>query len=140
MRNKRSTGITLFAISLLYFPIIQLIVFTQYCIFALKIGSPASTLFNSLSGRPFGEIMFFAIFIIISIGLLRLRIWSYYFVLAIAYLFISLKLDNLLSMVRYVYSGGEFWFLGIAEPAIYLLYFITLIIFFNRSEVKKQFK
>ena len=141
MEKKRSAGVRIFATSLLYFPIMDIIRFMiMYPVFYKNMRG--TTILRSLYPQPFIGLLLFIIPVVIAIGILRLKKWAYWFLIiftSFSIIRLLYSLPRLFQEFKYISTSGVMKYLLIGDFIIMLCYFIALFYFFTRSKVKEQF-
>jgi len=141
MEKKRSIGVTIFGISLLYFPLMQVIKFIKVCQYSSKLqGILVKPSFSKIAYKsPLMTLLFFVIVSVLVFGILSFKKWAYYMLIVIASLAVIQNVYDLFIKLNYIRNGVRVKPTLLIEAAILLIYFATMIYYFTRSKVKEQF-
>lgn len=143
IEKNRSKGVTLFGISLLYFPIMAIVKFAKVYQYGLQNPQNKTLLFKYAYPSPVFAVLLFVGFIILAIGILKLKKIAYYILLGVASLGIFSILYKNATRFSYLFSSESHsthvWPVFI-EIIVSLLYFIAIVYFFTLPKVKEQFK
>lgn len=142
MEKKRSKGVTIFAFSLLYFPITGIIRFVIIAAFSYRVREifvKPSYLQVAYKSPPF-QLFLALVFILLIWGIFKLKKWAYPLLLVASSIFIISLSYGLIRLFKYISLGNPVDPLIIIEPAIILCYFVGLVYFFTRPKIKEQFK
>lgn len=130
-----SIGIKVFGLTLLYFPVRGLERFPRH------FSMPLSVTLNELYPNPTIHFLFLGISIVAIIGIFTKEKWAYIF-LIIFTLFHLLWSISILgkASISFISTFDFQVLLNIKVPIIKLYYFLALIYFFSRPQVREQFK